>query len=116
MLAKTVTVGIPVKDLTHALAWYRAAFELAEPDLVPTEGLAEFDLGAFWLQLAESPDAAGGEGISVNISVADARAEQARLDGLGLDTTPVQRIDGVVEFFELSDPDGNKIGFVTELV
>jgi hypothetical protein len=27
----------------------------------------------------------------------------------------LERYEGVVEFFELRDPDGNTIGFVTEL-
>lgn len=115
MQAKTLTVGIPVRDLEKAIAWYRMAFELDEPDQLPMDGLAEFDLGAFWLQLALTPARAGVEGISVNISVDDALAEQQRLAALGLPVTPVQRIEGVVEYFELADLDGNKIGFVTEL-
>ncbi|WP_157875120.1 VOC family protein [Arthrobacter sp. PAMC 25486] len=52
MKAETVTVGIPVRDLERSIAWYQSAFELGEPDQVPMEGLAEFNLGAFWLQLA----------------------------------------------------------------
>lgn len=110
-----VTVGIPVRDLDVAVAWYRHAFGLGEPDLRPMDRLAEFDLGSFWLQLAVSPDHAGGEGISLNISVESAAAEQKRFAGLGLDVTEVERFEGAVEFFQLSDPDGNTIGFVTEL-
>jgi predicted enzyme related to lactoylglutathione lyase len=115
MKAKAVTVGIPVRDLESAVAWYREAFDLGEPDLVPMEGLVEFDLGPFWLQLALAPQLAGQEGISVSISVEAASTEQAKLVERGLVVTEVQRFEGVVEFFELTDPDGNKIGFVTEL-
>jgi len=79
------------------------------------EGLVEFDLGPFWLQLALAPELAGHDGISVNISVDSASTERDRLAALGLDVTDVQRVEGVVEFFELTDLDGNKIGFVTEL-
>lgn len=115
MEAKTVTVGIPVRDLPRAITWYRFAFDLGEPDQLPVDGLAEFDLGAFWLQLAVAPRLAGQEGISVNISVADARLERRNLSAKGLTVSELQRIEGVVEFFELTDLDSNKIGFVTEL-
>ncbi|SDQ56825.1 VOC family protein [Microbacterium sp. cf332] len=110
-----VTVGIPVRDLIAATAWYRAALDLDEPDLEPLEGLVEFDLGRVWLQLARDPEHAGSAGVSVNLSVTDAAAEHARFAGLGLDVSDIQRFEGVVEFFELTDPDGNKLGFVTEL-
>jgi catechol 2,3-dioxygenase-like lactoylglutathione lyase family enzyme len=115
MKARAVTVGMPVRDLTQAISWYRAAFDLGEPDQVPMDNLAEFDLGAFWLQLAEDPELAGREGISVNISVVDAAAERQNLLSRGLSVTEVQRFEGVVEFFALTDLDGNTIGFVTEL-
>ena len=115
MRAKAVTVGVPVRDLPAAIAWYQAAFDLGEPDQVPMDGLVEFDLGAFWLQMAADPRLAGQEGISVNISVDDASAVQQGFSSKGLRVTEVQRIEGVVEFFELTDLDGNAIGFVTEL-
>ncbi len=115
MKAETLTVGIPVRDLDRAISWYQSAFELGEPDQIPMEGLAEFDLGAFWLQLALAPELAGRDGISVNISVKDASAQQQNFVQRGLTVTELQRFEGVVEYFELTDPDGNKIGFVTEL-
>jgi predicted enzyme related to lactoylglutathione lyase len=116
MKAETITVGVPVRDLHLAIAWYQAAFELGEPDQIPLDGLAEFDLGAFWLQLALAPELAGREGISLNISVQDASAEHQGFIDRGLTVTELQRFEGVVEFFELTDLDGNKIGFVTELI
>ena len=115
MNAETVTVGIPVRDLDLAISWYQSAFELGEPDLIPMEGLAEFDLVAFWLQLSLAPELAGGDGISVNISVKDASTERQKFAKRNLTVSELQRIDGVVEFFELTDLDGNKIGFATEL-
>lgn len=115
MKAETVTVGIPVHNLELAIAWYQSTFDLGDPDQTLLDGLAEFNLGAFWLQLALSPSLAGSEGISVNISVKDASAEHQRFRGRGLIVSEVQRFEGIVEFFELTDLDGNKIGFVTEL-
>jgi catechol 2,3-dioxygenase-like lactoylglutathione lyase family enzyme len=115
MDAKAVTVGIPVRDIDRATEWYRAALSLGEPDQIPLDGLVEFDLGPFWLQLATAPELAGREGITVNISVADATELRRALESRGLTVSDMQRFEGVVEFFELTDPDGNKIGFVTEL-
>lgn len=115
MKAETVTVGIPVRDLKRAITWYQSAFELGDPEQIPLEDLAEFDLGAFWLQLVLAPELAGGEGIAVNISVKDACAQRQSFAGRGLIVTELRRFEGVVEFFELTDLDCNKIGFVTEL-
>ncbi len=109
-----ITVGIPVSDLAQAVAWYQRAFELGEPDLAPMEGIVEFNLEVFWLQLYTS-NAPGGDGLSANIGVRDATAQQRRLAGLGLKVSDVERVEGVVEYFALTDPDGNKIGFATEL-
>ena len=46
------------------------------------DGLAEFNLGPFGLQLALAPELAGHEGISVNINVKDAAGERERLTWL----------------------------------
>lgn len=110
-----MTISIGVRDLARAVRWYQAALRLGVPDLVPMEGLVEFDLGAFWLQLAEAPARAGVEGVGVNISVEDVHALHEQLLGLGLDVGEVQRFDGAVDYCELTDPDGNTIAFVTEL-
>lgn len=115
MKITAATVGIPVRDLDASVEWYRAALELGDVELVPMDGLVEFDLGPVWLQLNRDPGNAGREGISINLSVDDAATERDRLAGLGLDVTEVTRYEGVVDFFALTDPDGNQIGFVTEL-
>lgn len=115
MKLNDVTFGMPVRNLAAAIDWYRSALELDAPGLEPLDGLVEFDMGSFWLQLALDPRRAGVEGASINISVEDAAAEQQRMAAMGLEVTDLQRFDGVVDFFELTDPDGNKIGFVTEL-
>ena len=94
MKAETVTVGVPVRDLDLAIAWYQSAFELGEPDQIPLDGLAEFDLSAFWLQLALAPELAGRGGISVNISVQDASVERQRFADQDLSVTELQRFLG----------------------
>ncbi len=49
----SVTVGIPVRDLTRAREWYERVFELSGPDLESVEGVVEYELGGCWLQLGE---------------------------------------------------------------
>jgi catechol 2,3-dioxygenase-like lactoylglutathione lyase family enzyme len=115
MKPNAVTVGVPVRDLEAATRWYRSALNLGQPGLEPMEGLVEFDLGPVWLQLAHDPVHAGAEGMSINFSVEDASAEHSRFASLGLEVSEIQRYEGVVEFFALTDLDGNKLGFVTEL-
>ena len=116
MQVRDATVSIPVTDLGRAIAWYRAALELGEPDLVPADGIVEFRLGPCWLQLAEDPERAETRGVSVNLSVADTAAERERLAAAGASVTELRRFEGAVELVELTDPDGNAIGFVTVLV
>ncbi|MEW1836298.1 VOC family protein [Microbacterium sp. NPDC079995] len=115
MEIRATTVGVPVRDLDSAIDWYRSALELGDVDLRPLDGLVEFSLGSVWLQLALNPELAGTHGISVTFSVPDATGEHARLRGLGFEVSDIQRFEGVVEFFSLTDPDGNTVGFVTEL-
>ncbi|MEO7349464.1 MAG: hypothetical protein ABIW32_06375 [Terrimesophilobacter sp.] len=45
----------------------------------------------------------------------DASTERQKFAQRDLSVSELTRIEGVVEFFELTDLDGNKIGFVTEL-
>ena len=115
MEAKALTVGVPVRDLELAIAWYQHALELGAPDMIPIDGLVEFNLVSFWLQLALSPETAGGDGLTANISVSDATGEHRRLSALGHTVSELERFEGVVEYFVLTDLDGNKLGFVTEL-
>ena len=115
MRPRAITVGVPVRELDAAIRWYQAAFDLGEPDQRPMDDLAEFDLGAFWLQLAQAPELAGHEGISINLSVENASAQRETFAANGLEVGPLHHFEGVVDFFELTDLDGNKIGFVTEL-
>lgn len=77
-----MTVGLPVRDVAAATEFYRTAFELGEPDLIPVQGLVEFDLDSFWLQLVAAPDRAGKRGLTVNISVAAAADERRRFEAL----------------------------------
>ncbi|ACZ22595.1 hypothetical protein Sked_26910 [Sanguibacter keddieii DSM 10542] len=54
--------------------------------------------------------------VSVGIPVRDLVAATTWYrSAFGLDEPDLQPVEGVVDLFELTDPDGNTIGFVTEL-
>lgn len=110
----SVTVGLPVKDLSHAVPWYRRALGLAEPDLQPAAGVVEFQVGPIWLQLSEeATDRSGAETVT-RFGVTDADAERARLVALAVPVGPIERVPGVVTYFNLVDPDGNVLSLYSE--
>ena len=110
-----MTVGLPVSDLGHALRWYRDVFSLGEPDLAPADGVLEFQVGPVWLQLSVAPDApvapaaAAAAGTVTRFGVADAGAERSRLAGLGVAVGPLEHVPGAVDYFDFTDPDGNRL-------
>ena len=114
MKMNNIVACVPVSNIEEAVAWYQAAFELGAPHSMPMEGIVEFNLGRFWLQLFESPETAGAEAITLVLGVDDARAEQQRLADLGFSVTEVETIDEVVDVFNLIDPDGNAYSIVLE--
>ncbi|WP_306359873.1 VOC family protein [Nocardia sp. CC227C] len=108
-----VTVNIPVRDLAAATRWYERILDRSGPDLKPIEGVAEYDMGGWWLQLGEGEDV-GGPWV-LRFAVADAHAERDRLVGLGVDVDPMVHVEGLVDYCEFSDPDGNRLSLYTEL-
>jgi hypothetical protein len=50
----SVTVGLPVSDLSRAVQWYQHVFGLGDPDLQPAASVLEFRVGPVWLQLSAS--------------------------------------------------------------
>jgi predicted enzyme related to lactoylglutathione lyase len=113
-----VTVGLPVSDLGHALGWYRDVFGLGEPDLAPADGVLEFQVGPVWLQLSVAPVAPAAPvapvtavvaGTVKRFGVADAGAERSRLAGLGVAVGPLEHVPGAVDYFDFTDPDGNRL-------
>ncbi|GAA1492893.1 VOC family protein [Curtobacterium herbarum] len=102
----SVTVGLPVTDLEASCLWYGAVFERVEPDLEPTEGVAEYEVGGIWIQLVEDPDADDNP-VAVRFGVDDVAAQHARIAALGIDVGPIECVDGAVDWFDARDPDGN---------
>lgn len=115
MRVQSVTIGLPVSDLGASVEWYRRVLQLDEPDLEPAEGVIEFKVGAVWLQLVLEPDGPPGAGAILRLGVPDVTAERVRLAGLGVAVGGLERIDGVLEYFDFADPDGNPLSFYAEL-
>jgi predicted enzyme related to lactoylglutathione lyase len=103
----SVTVALPVRDLTSAVAWYRRAFAIEEDPVSPAPGLAEFVVGPIELQLSEEPVDRSGAQITLRFGVENAALEHARLSTLGVEVGELLHIPAVVDVFDFSDPDGN---------
>ena len=108
----STTVGIPVRDLAAARAWYDLLLDRSEPDLVEIEhGIVEYRLGDCWLQLAQglpTPSEA-----VLRLGVADVRSERDRLVAIGIAVGEITVVPGLIVFCNLLDPDGNRLGLYT---
>lgn len=111
----TVTVGLPVSDLDRAIEWYRLAFELPAAELEPAYGIVEFRLGPVWLQLSAGETARSGAEVTTRIGVNDVAAHRERLLALGIDMGELHHVEGVIDYVEFTDPDGNALSLYTEL-
>jgi predicted enzyme related to lactoylglutathione lyase len=105
----SVTVGLPVGDLGRAVRWYQEVFGLGEPDLAPADGVLEFQVGPVWLQLSAASPAPSATGTVTRFGVPDAGAERIRLARLGVAVGPLEHVPGAVDYFDFTDPDGNRL-------
>ena len=109
---KTIVSVFQVSDIEKSLSWYKKW--LGEPDVVPMEGVAEYELNKdVWLQLSYE----GTEKIeksSIIIGIEDIKSCKQRLGDNGIETGEIQEYE-VVLVFDIYDPDGNRISFVQEL-
>lgn len=116
MQITSVTVGLPVRDLDAARKWYQRLLQLGPPELSPVDGVVEYELGPVWLQLFEAETelvdaAAAADAAVLRIGVPDVYAEHERLAALGLQVDPVIRVERVIDFLDLRDPDGHPLSF-----
>ncbi|WP_067535330.1 VOC family protein [Nocardia crassostreae] len=112
MKPTSVTVGVPVTDLAAARTWYERTFELPAPDLEPVPGVAEYQVCGAWLQLMEVEQ--GGGPWVFRLEVPDVAAEHERLTTLGLSLGEIVVVEGLIDFFEFADPDGNQLSLYTD--
>jgi len=121
-MAKAIHTMVRVLDEDRSVAFYNQAFGLEVEDRYPFDGFtlvylknAEND---FEIELTVNHDQSEaythGSGYGhLAVSVDDIVSEHRRIDGLGLDPTPVKEFhrDGALmaKFFFVQDPDGYKI-------
>jgi catechol 2,3-dioxygenase-like lactoylglutathione lyase family enzyme len=101
--------GIAVADYETARAWYERLLG-REPDMVPTEGEAAWQLAeAGWLYVVADAERAGSS--LLTLLVDDLDEHLAQLAGRRLFPDGSQMIPGVVRKATFTDPDGNLVTF-----
>lgn len=106
-----MTIQIRVADFAKGQAWYEILLK-REPDFIPHEGFAEWEIiPGCWLQVAEGV-AAEGSG-PMRFAVMDIEAERERLaESLQIAHFEIyQREEVPVKWGTFADPWGNRIGF-----
>ena len=109
---KTIVSVFQVSDIEKSLSWYKKW--LGEPDVVPMEGVAEYELNKdVWLQLSYE-ETEKIEKSSIIIGIEDIKSCKQILGDNRIETGEIQDYE-VILVFDIYDPDGNRISFVQEL-
>ncbi|MBP3039153.1 VOC family protein [Bacillaceae bacterium Marseille-Q3522] len=106
-----MTVQIRVTDINKGQKWYQTLLQ-KEPDFVPHEGFAEWELiPGCWLQVAEGIPTNGSG--PIRFGVMDIVAERERIaKELQVDKFEIfQRKEVPVKWGTFTDPWGNRLGF-----
>jgi predicted enzyme related to lactoylglutathione lyase len=103
---KDAITVIAVSNLPKSRRWYSILFGKA-PDLEPFPGNVEFKVGAAWVQISEGN--VTDSSWSLQLEVEDLAREHRRLQEAGIATTEVGTVPGVISWFDLRDPDGNRM-------
>lgn len=104
--AMDIITEIPVRDLAKSKAWYSRLFG-KEPDLEPFPGNVEFKIGGGWVQIVKGE--VKPSGWTVLFEVRDLARERARLKESGMEAPEIMTAPGVISWFDLQDPDGNRM-------
>jgi predicted enzyme related to lactoylglutathione lyase len=102
---ETITV-ITVSDGAKSKEWYSRLFGKG-PDLEPFPGNVEYKLGGAWVQISKGN--VKPSSWRFEIAVYDLQRERERLRKAGISATEIQTSPGVISWFDLEDPDGNKM-------
>lgn len=105
-----MTVQVRVSDMEEGQKWYETLLK-KEPDFIPHEGFAEWELlPGCWLQVAEGAPAAGSG--PVRLGIMNIEDERERLvQELKVERFEIYSRDEVpVKWATFADPWGNRIG------
>ena len=110
MKIDSVTVAIPVTNLSQAVDWYRKLFGNQE-ELTPADGIWELCITpTFTLQLFESATKEISSK-SIGLEIDDIEATHQQLIAHGIEAGEINTVPDVVRYFEFSDPFGNLLSF-----
>ena len=110
---KSVISVIPVTNFELALQWYIKFFG-REPDIVPMEGIAEWQLAENALiQVSIDPERAGKT--TVVIEVSDVELTYKTLLDANFSVGKIEEYPDVVKIIDVLDPEGNKMSFVQDI-
>lgn len=105
---------VPVEDHSRATRWY-ARLLGREADLVPVEGVAEWQLAdSAWLQVGMDPERAGGTTVILGVNDLQVLQSIMRADA-DLPLGEIVEYPGVIKMAEILDPEGNKVVFVQDI-
>jgi lactoylglutathione lyase len=103
----SVTIGIPVGNLKEASQWYERCLEL-KGHIEPATDIREYQIfPGCWLQLSEAETAKSQH--SLLLGVLDLDGERQRLRELGVEVGEINRVEGLIAWFDFQDPDGNNL-------
>jgi len=104
---------VPVTNQVAAVTWYKKLLG-KDPDVVPVEGVAEWQLSEkAWLQVTTDPDRAGSA--TVIVVVGDIDAQRTACAESDISLGEVVEYPDVVKTADAFDPDRNKVTFVQVL-
>ena len=110
---KSVTIGIAVKNVAEATQWYKSL--LGDVEIIePAPGTIEFKLADhIWLQLDDTGYLEiDGRSSIMRMETNDIVNAHELVKKLTDDVEDIVTIEGVVEYFDFKDIDGNRLSFV----
>lgn len=106
-----ITIQVRVADYPEGLNWYRTLMN-REPDVMPHEGFAEWELiPGCWLQVAEGEPAPGSGPIRLGVQHIELERERLAKHLKTENFTIYARDEVPVKWGTFTDPWGNRIGF-----
>lgn len=105
---KETIVEITVSDLLNSRDWYARLLGKNGPDLEPFPGNVEFKVGNAWVQIVKG-EVQPSSSWDLQLEVLDLARERERIRAAGIDAAEIKTVPNVISFFDLKDPDGNKM-------
>jgi predicted enzyme related to lactoylglutathione lyase len=100
-------VEIEVSDLPASKQWYARLFGKKGPDLEPFPGNVEYKVGGAWVQIVKGEVKPSSWNLQLEVN--DLVRERERLRAAEIQATEIKGVPNVISFFDLKDPDGNKM-------